>query len=72
MINHFLTIAKNYPSKIFLNYKNKEYSYEDIQIHIIHTVRVINQNNLKKMLYLLFHQALLDSGMSQYYLLIGN
>jgi o-succinylbenzoate---CoA ligase len=48
MINHFLTIAKNYPSKIFLNYKNKEYSYEDIQIHIIHTVRVINQNNLKK------------------------
>ncbi len=47
MINQLLTIAKNNPSSIFLNYKNKSYTYEEIQIQVIHTARVINQNNLK-------------------------
>jgi len=48
MINQLLTIVKNNPSAVFLNYKNKSYSYEEIQIQVIHTARVINQYNLKK------------------------
>jgi len=48
MINQLLTIVKNNPSSVFLNYKNKSYSYEEIQIQVIHTARVINQYNLKK------------------------
>ena len=47
MIKQFLNISEKFPSKIFLYYKDKYYSYNQIKNKIINSALIINQNKIK-------------------------